>query len=192
MTVIDHDTAAPLLERDSTELLPSTAVPMVLPIWEKVGCHYLPPHDYEVGREQIREFARAIHDDHPAHRSEQAAAELGYRSLVAPVTFASVIGTRLLPELFEHLLIGYRVSDVLHTDQQLILHRPMLVGDVLHSDLSLESFRQAAGSDVMVTTNTMTDAYGKAVLLTRTTFVARTGGFQDARIDAVLAGVMRS
>ncbi|OZD04970.1 hypothetical protein CH275_11255 [Rhodococcus sp. 06-235-1A] len=161
-------------------------------IVEKVGCHYIPPHDYEVGREQIREFARSVHDDHPAHRLETAAAGLGYSTLIAPVTFVSVIGTRLLPELFAHLLIGYSVSDVLHTDQQILLRRPLRVGDRVSSDLCLESFRQSAGSDVMVTSNTVTDKEGIEVITCRTTFVARTGGYTDPAIATALRNLMRS
>ena len=174
MTVIDH----------AAELTPAIA--------EKVGCHYFPPQEYEIGREQIREFARSVHDEHPAHRFEAAAAELGYDTLIAPVTFVSVIGTRLLPELFEHLLIGYAVSDVLHTDQQILLRRPLRVGDRLSSDLCLESFRRSSGTDVMVTSNTVTDPAGIDVIITRTTFVARTGGHTEPAIAAALHNLMRS
>lgn len=167
----------------------AAAVPAIV---EKVGCHYLPPQDYEIGREQIREFARSVQDDHPSHHLERAAAILGYDSLIAPVTFVSVIGTRLLPELFEHLLIGYSVSDVLHTDQQIVLRRPLQVGDRINSDLCLESFRQSSGSDVMVTSNTLTDASGIEVITCRTTFVARTGGYTEPAIATSLRTLMRS
>ncbi|MGV8874088.1 MAG: FAS1-like dehydratase domain-containing protein [Rhodococcus sp. (in: high G+C Gram-positive bacteria)] len=178
MTVIDQP----------TDLSPA-AGPAIA---ERVGCHYRPPHDYEIGREQIREFARSVHDEHPAHRLEIAAAALGYNTLIAPVTFVSVIGTRLLPELFEHLLIGYSVSDVLHTDQQILLRRPLQVGDCVSSDLCLESFRQSSGSDVMVTCTTLTDQRGNEVAVTRTTFVARTGGYTDPEIADALHNLMRS
>lgn len=176
MTVIDQSTDLPV------------AVPAIV---AKVGCHYRPSHDYEIGREQIREFARSVHDDHPAHRLEIAAAALGYATLIAPVTFVSVIGTRLLPELFEHLLIGYSVSDVLHTDQQILLRRPLQVGDRVSSDLCLESFRQSSGSDVMVTSNTLTDPAGNEVITCRTTFVARTGGYTEPSIATALRNLMR-
>ena len=178
MTVIDQP----------TDLSPA-AVPAIA---DKVGCHYRPMHDYEVGREQIREFARSVHDDHPAHRLEIAAAALGYATLIAPVTFVSVIGTRLLPELFAHLLIGYSVSDVLHTDQQILIRRPMQVGDRVSSDLCLESFRQSSGSDVMVTCTPLTDQRGDELAVTRTTFVARTGGYTDPGIADTLHNLMRS
>lgn len=48
-----------------------------------------PAQDYEVGREKIREYAAAIGSTAPWHRDHAAARELGYRTVVAPPTFAS-------------------------------------------------------------------------------------------------------
>ncbi len=56
-----------------------------------VGRHYQMVDHYEVGREKIREFARAVQDPHPAHWREDAAAALGYDALIAPLTFPSVV-----------------------------------------------------------------------------------------------------
>ncbi|WP_189595187.1 FAS1-like dehydratase domain-containing protein, partial [Nocardia cerradoensis] len=47
---------------------------------------------YEVGREKVREFARAVQNRHGAHHREADAARLGYDHVVAPPTFSSVIG----------------------------------------------------------------------------------------------------
>ena len=38
-----------------------------------IGTHYRYPDYFEVDREKVREFARAVKDDHPAHYSEDAA-----------------------------------------------------------------------------------------------------------------------
>lgn len=162
-------------------------------IWDMVGEHHRVGFSYEVGREKIKEFARAVHDDHPAHVDDEAGRALGHRGVIAPVTFISVIGTAVLSELFTHLLIGYSLGDILHSDQQIVLHRPLRVGDIIDSDLCLESFRQSSGSDIMVTANHMTDRFGEPVATTKTTFVARTGGRGDDsnHIGEVLDGIMR-
>ncbi|WP_072803069.1 FAS1-like dehydratase domain-containing protein [Rhodococcoides yunnanense] len=157
-----------------------------------VGAHHLVPFTYEIGREKVREFAKAVHDDHPAHFDDSAGHELGHGGAIAPVTFVSVIGTAILPELFANLLLGYGIGDILHSDQQMHLHRPIRIGDVLRSDLCLESFRQSSGSDIMVTANDMTDAAGELVATTKTTFVARTGGNPDgAALGYALSAIMR-
>ncbi len=68
----------------------------------------------------------------------------------------------------------------MQTDQRLVFHRPIQVGDRLFCDVYLESFRQTAGSDIIVTKNIITDQSTKLVLTTWTTLVARTGGEVDA------------
>lgn len=158
-----------------------------------VGAHHIVSFAYEIGREKIKEFARAVKDGHPAHFDDIAGRELGHGGIIAPITFVSVIGTAILPELFDNLLIGYGIGDILHSDQQIVLHRPIRIGDVLGSDLCLESFRQSSGSDIMVTLNTMTDGFGEPVATTRTTFVARTGGHPEgADLSGVLDQIMRT
>ncbi|MDT5354083.1 MAG: hypothetical protein QOJ56_2615, partial [Mycobacterium sp.] len=50
------------------------------------------PDSYVVGREKVREFAKAVKADDPACLDEKAAAELGYDALVAPPTFSTILG----------------------------------------------------------------------------------------------------
>lgn len=146
--------------------------------------------DYEVGREKIREYARAVLDPHPAHHREDAARALGYAGLIGPVTFVSILGSFAIEELFDAVLVGYDLSQVMHTDQQLILHRPVTVGDRLNCDVSLESFRQMAGTDIIVTTNLITDQHEQPVATARSTFIARTGGVIDEKLAKAVADVM--
>ncbi|MDJ0393507.1 MaoC family dehydratase N-terminal domain-containing protein [Rhodococcus sp. G-MC3] len=176
----------------STLSFRDTDIPAPNPIWDMVGAHHLVSFVYEIGREKIKEFARAVHDDHPAHVDDETGRELGHGGIIAPVTFISVLGTAVLPELFANLLIGYGLGDILHSDQQIVLHRPIGVGDIISSDLCLESFRQSSGSDIMVTANDMTDQFGEPVATTKTTFVARTGvRADDGGIGDMLDGIMR-
>jgi len=59
-----------------------------------IGTHYRFPDYFDVGREKIREFARAVKDDHPSFDSEASAAEAGYDGTVASLTFLAVAGRR--------------------------------------------------------------------------------------------------
>ena len=52
----------------------------------RLGHYYQADDTYRVGREKVREYARAVQDYHPAHWNVAAAAELGYSGLVAPLT----------------------------------------------------------------------------------------------------------
>lgn len=59
-----------------------------------VGRTYPPAEPYSVGREAIRDFARAVQAAHPAHHDVEAARSLGHPDLVAPPTFAIVVAQR--------------------------------------------------------------------------------------------------
>ncbi|QBJ98032.1 acyl dehydratase [Rhodococcus sp. ABRD24] len=155
-----------------------------------VGYSYRMPDYYEVGREKVREYAIAVQNDHPAHFDEQAAFELGHTALVAPLTFVSVIGIIAQKYLLEQILTGFDLSQILQTDQKLIFHRPMYAGDRLTVDVSLESFRQTAGSDIIVTKNVVLDETGEPVTTTLTTLVGRTGGEPDPERLARIKDVM--
>ncbi len=151
-----------------------------------VGHHYRVDDYYEVGREKVREYARAVQDYHPVHWDETVAREYGYDSLLAPVTFISLVGILAQRKLFEQVVTGYDLSQIMQTDQILEFHRPIKVGDQLTCDVYLHSFRQAFGGDIIVTKNIVTAQNDELVLTTYTTLVGRSGGDVDPNIaDAV-------
>jgi hypothetical protein len=49
------------------------------------------PESFKIGREQVRQYARAIKADDPATFDEDAAAELGHDNIIAPLTFPSIL-----------------------------------------------------------------------------------------------------
>ena len=151
-----------------------------------VGHHYRVDDYYEVGREKVREYARAVQDYHPVHWDESAAQEYGQDGLIAPVTFISLVGILAQRKLFEQVVTGYDLSQIMQTDQILEFHRPIRVGDQLTCDVYLHSFRQAFGGDIIVTKNIVTAQNDELVLTTYTTLVGRSGGDVDPNIaDAV-------
>ncbi len=159
-----------------------------------VGHHYRVEDHYEVGREKVREYARAVQDYHPLHWDENIAVEHGYSGLLAPLTFISLVGILAQRKMFENIITGYDLSQIMQTDQVLEFHKPIQVGDQLTCDVYLDSFRQAAGTDIMVTKNIVTDQNDELVQTTWTTLIGRTGGDVDENIahaveDVVMHGV---
>ncbi|GAA5044340.1 fused (3R)-hydroxyacyl-ACP dehydratase subunits HadA/HadB [Nocardia callitridis] len=155
-----------------------------------VGHHYRVDDYYEVGREKVREYARAVQDYHPVHWDESVANEYGHDGLLAPLTFISLVGILAQRKLFEEVVTGYDLSQIMQTDQVLEFHRPIRVGDQLTCDVYLHSFRQAFGGDIMVTKNIVTAQNDELVLTTYTTLIGRSGvdidpGLSDA-VDSVL------
>ncbi|WP_327151289.1 fused (3R)-hydroxyacyl-ACP dehydratase subunits HadA/HadB [Nocardia sp. NBC_01329] len=140
-----------------------------------VGYRYRARDHYVVGREKIREFARAVQDHHPVHWSEDAGADHGYGGLIAPLTFFSVPGFLAQSEMFASVMTGYDLSQIMQTDQVIRYYRPIRHTDALFFEVRLESFRQAFGGDLMGFRTSVTDRDGRPVLVSHTSIVGRTG-----------------
>jgi acyl dehydratase len=136
-----------------------------------IGTHYRYPDYFEVNREKIREFARAVKDDHPAHYSEEAAKECGQDALIASLTFLAVAGRRVQLEIFEHFDMPINMERVLHRDQKLIFHRPIVAGDKLYFDSYLDSVIESHGAVVSEIRGEVTDADGKPVITSVVTVI---------------------
>ncbi|APE34570.1 (R)-hydratase [Nocardia mangyaensis] len=139
----------------------------------KVGHYYRVEDVYEVGREKVREYARAVQDFHPAHWDEDAATALGYSGLVAPLTFVSIPAMAANRTLFESVVVGYDMF--VQTEQVFEQHKPIVAGDRLVVDVELSSVRRIAGKDLITVTNTFADESGETVHIMHTTVVGITG-----------------
>lgn len=154
----------------------------------RVG-HYYQMHDtYLVGREKVREYARAVQDYHPAHWDVAAAAELGYSDLVAPLTFTSVPGMTCNRRMFESVVVGY--DSYLQTEEVFEQHRPIVAGDELHIDVELTAVRRIAGRDLITVTNTFTDTAGERVHTLHTTVVGVTAEDVDPAVKTAVHNAM--
>lgn len=138
----------------------------------RVGHYYQMDGTYLVGREKVREYARAVQDYHPAHWDVAAAAEMGYPELVAPLTFTSTPGMSCNREMFESVVVGY--DTYMQTEEVFEQHRPIVAGDELTIDVELTSVRRIAGRDLITVTNTFTDTAGEVVHTLHTTVVGVT------------------
>ena len=154
----------------------------------RVGHHYQADGTYLVGREKVREFARAVQNYHPAHWDVDAAAALGFDDLVAPLTFTSAPAMACNQRMFESVVIGYDMY--LQTEEVFEQHRPIVAGDELTTDVELTSVRRIAGRDLITVTNTFTDAAGERVHTLHTTVVGVTGDDVDPAIRSKIQGVM--
>lgn len=154
----------------------------------RVGHYYQMADTYLVGREKIREFARAVQDQHPAHWDIAAAQALGYPGLVAPLTFTSAPAMACNQRMFEQVVVGYDMY--LQTEEVFEQHRPIVEGDELTIDVELTSVRRIAGRDLITVTNTFTDTAGEVVHTLHTTVVGIGAEDVDAAIRPAVAGVM--
>ena len=156
-----------------------------------IGTHYRFPDYFEVGREKIREFSRSVRDHHPAHHEEEAAADLGYPTLVAPLTFLAVAGRRVQLEIFNNFAIPINIARVFHRDQKFTFHRPILVGDRLFFDAYLDSVLESHGTVISEIRSECTDAAGKPVVTSIVTMLGEAAR-QDADTEAATVAAIAS
>jgi|SRR5208283_1712155 len=139
------------------------------------GMSWQYPDYFEVGREQVREFARAIKCDDPASLDEAAAAELGYDSIIAPLTFVSIFAKLVQDDFFRNVDIGMETMQIVQVDQRFIYQKPMCVGDKLFGRMDVHSVNERFGADIVVTKNTCTNEDGEVFLVAYTTLMGHEG-----------------
>jgi meromycolic acid (3R)-3-hydroxyacyl-[acyl-carrier protein] dehydratase HadA len=147
--------------------------------------HYRYPDHYLVEREKIREYAVAVQNDDASFHEEDAAAELGYKSLLAPLTFICVFGYKAQSAFFDYANVAVEDAQIVQVDQVLKYKKPIVAGDKLYCDVWLDSMREAHGTQIIVTKNVITNEAGDIVQETYTTLAGRAGddgekGFSDA------------
>ena len=124
---------------------------------EFIGRTYPPTEVYSVGREKIREFAKALGETSPCFFDVESARALGYPDLIAPPTFAIVITMQAGGQVVHDPELGLDYTRVVHGEQRFVQHRPIFAGDEITSTVSVDSIRSAAGND-MITVKTLVHA----------------------------------
>ncbi|KAA9107688.1 MaoC family dehydratase N-terminal domain-containing protein [Microbacterium rhizomatis] len=130
-----------------------------------------PTPAYLVGREKVREFARAVFADDPQHFDPAAARALGYPDVVAPPTFAMVVQDVTLQQLLAEPDSGIVLSRILHGEQRFRYSRPIVAGDELTGNLRITSIRAVGGNAMVTCEAEITDAQGAHVVTTTSLLV---------------------
>lgn len=140
---------------------------------ELVGREFAPTPPYVVGREKVREFARAVFATHPHHHDPEAATAAGHRDVVAPPTFPVVIQEQTLQQLLAQPDAGIDFSRVVHGDQRFTYSRPIVAGDVLTATLAVTSVKSLGGHSMVTSESVITDENGEHVVTAVSTLVVR-------------------
>jgi len=133
------------------------------------------PDYFVVGREQLREFARAIKCDERAYFDEEAAAELGYDAIIAPMTFVSIFAKYVQLDFFRNVDIGMETMQIVQVDQRFVFYKPILAGDKLWARMEINSVDERFGADIVVTKNICTNDDGEVVIEAYTTLMGQQG-----------------
>lgn len=137
------------------------------------GRTYPPAAPYLVGREKVREFARAVFATHPTHLDLDAARAAGYADVVAPPTFPIVVTAATLQQLLDDPDAGVDFSRVVHGDQRFTYTRPVVAGDELTATMTITSVKTLGGHSMVTSESSIADADGAHVVTATSTLVVR-------------------
>ena len=140
---------------------------------ELAGRSYPAATPYLVGREKVREFARAVLATSPLNFDPEAARAAGYADVVAPPTFAVVLQEHTLAQLLGDPDAGIDFSRVVHGDQRFTYTRPIVAGDELTARLTVSSVKSLGGHSMVTADSVITDAAGAHVVTASSTLVIR-------------------
>jgi acyl dehydratase len=138
-----------------------------------VGRVFPPVAPYLVGREKVREFARAVFATSPLSHDPAAANAAGYPDVVAPPTFPVVVQEATLAQLLAEPDAGIDFTRVVHGDQRFSYTRPVVAGDELTATLAVTSVKTLGGNAMVTSESTMVDAAGAHVVTAISTLVVR-------------------
>lgn len=138
-----------------------------------VGLEHKYSRTFVVGREKIREFAKAIKCECPVSQDLEAAAELGYDRLMAPITFAAVMALLVQKEFFRVQDFGVDTMQIVQTDQRFVFHQPLKEGDELSCWFVVETHKESFGVDIVTSRNVVRNQDGEMVMEAFTTLMGR-------------------
>ena len=137
------------------------------------GRSYPPTAPYLVGREKVREFARAVFATNPVNLDPEAARAAGHADVVAPPTFPVVVQEQTLAQLLADTDAGIDFSRVVHGDQRFEYSRPIVAGDELTAQLTVTAVKTLGGNAMVTAETRITDAGGDHVVTATSTLVVR-------------------
>jgi hypothetical protein len=136
------------------------------------GKRYPRTPGYLVGREKVREFARAVMAGAESLDLEYARSN-GYSDLVVPPTFPVVIQEQSLQVVLADPEAKIDFSRVVHGDQRFVYERPIVAGDELTSELEVASVKSLGGNHMVTFETKIFDAKDALVCTAISTLVVR-------------------
>ncbi|WP_210492528.1 MaoC family dehydratase N-terminal domain-containing protein [Patulibacter sp. SYSU D01012] len=129
-----------------------------------VGKSY-PPVTYAVGREKIREYARAVGETNPLHHDVAAARAAGYEDVVAPPMFVVVYSSEAIGAAMFDPEVGIDMDRLVHGAQDFTWERVVVAGEEVTTTITLDEVRHVERVDLtyFVFGAQTTDAAGEVV-----------------------------
>ena len=132
-----------------------------------------PPVLYAVGREKVKEYARAVGETNPLHLDHEAARAAGYADVVAPPMFAVVFCAPAIGPAFFDPEVGMDFARMVHGGQEFRWGPLVVAGDEITTVVTMKSFEQRAGNGFFVFETVSTNQDGHTVCVGTWTNIVR-------------------
>jgi len=109
-----------------------------------IGKRY-PPFEYEVGKEKVAEYARAVGEDNPVYFDREAARAAGFRDVPAPPMFAVVYSWGSLGAAALDPEVGMNFAMLVHGGQEFEWGEPVCSGDLISTEASVKDVSEKGG-----------------------------------------------
>jgi acyl dehydratase len=121
------------------------------------------PHTYAVGREKIREFARAVGESDPLYLDLDAARAAGHPDLVAPPMFAVVYCSSAIEQALFEPEVGIDFAMLVHGSQEFEWGPLVIAGDEITTQVEVADIRERVGMGFYVFSSRSTNQRGELV-----------------------------
>ena len=133
------------------------------------------PFEYEVGREKIREYARAVGETNMIYFQRDAAQAAGFTNVVAPPMFCVVFSAGAMGPAVLDQELGINLALMVHGSQEFEWFDPVVAGDTITTKVKVEDLYEKNGMEFYVFESESTNQQGKPVVKGTWTNIVRTG-----------------
>jgi acyl dehydratase len=121
------------------------------------------PMTYAVGREKIREYARAVGETEPLHLDLEAARAAGHEDLVAPPMFATVYTAEAISAALFDPELKIDFAHLLHAAQEFAWGPLVVAGDEITTETEVKEVSERGGMAFYVFETRSTNQRGERV-----------------------------
>lgn len=133
------------------------------------------PIRVDVEKWQLRFFAKAVGETNPIYFDEDAAKAAGYRSILAPPTYACTLSCAVPDPFAKFTEMGMEVACILHAQQRFEYFEPICAGDVITivSTISDIYERKSGAFQFLIEDSVATNQFGLVTTRFRQTIIER-------------------
>ncbi len=137
-----------------------------------VGKEY-PAYTYDVSKEKIKEYAKAIKNLDAHYVDEEFATKSKYGAIIAPPNFAVVFGALLIEPVFMDKELALNLFMLVHGEQEMEFFEVVKAGDSITTKGKIVDIQNKEKLDVIAVELISNNQHGRKVCRGLYTFVVR-------------------